>query len=80
MVRNNAAAVAAEISRMAEQSELDDATVAEGIKLFIADSVLAAEASGGQVSATVIIDQLSGSLKQLVGNRRRIGSSSTGVC
>lgn len=73
MVRNNAAAVAAEIDRMAEQFALDDSTVAEGIKLFIANKVLAAEASG-EVAATAIIDQLSRSLKELAGNRRGIAS------
>ena len=69
MVENTAVAVAAEIERMAEQSALDASTVAAGIKIFIADRVLAEEGEG-QVSADAIIEELSLSLRDLTQTRR----------
>ena len=73
MVENTAEAVAAEIERMAEQSALDHRTVAAGIKIFIADSVLAVEGSG-QITADAIIDELSQSLRDLAQIRRGMAS------
>lgn len=69
MVKNRAEDVAAEIGNIAKKFGLDDATVAAGIQLFIADDALTAEATG-QARAEVVIDQLSASIKGLANIRR----------